>query len=142
MGDSNVVTDNIYKYQEKVRISRKHSFIIHPRQLVLGSTIEYISLPKNLSANINSRSTWGRTGLITATATKIDPGFKGCVTLELVNAGEVPLVLYPGLCIAQIVLTTTKTDAEYEGEYKCPTGPEFPKLDKELSKFTSYYKPE
>ena len=139
--DRSKFSENIYRYQEKVRISRGQKFVLHPHQLVLGSSIEYVSLPDNLSGNIIGRSTWGRTGLIIATATKIDPYFKGCVTLELVNEGEVPLVLYPGLCVAQIVFTTTDGTATYDGEYKCPTGPEFPKLDKEEEKLTSFYKP-
>jgi dCTP deaminase len=139
--DRSKFSENIYRYQEKMRISRGQKFVLHPHQLVLGSSIEYVSLPDNLSGNIIGRSTWGRTGLIIATATKIDPCFKGCVTLELVNEGEVPLVLYPGLCVAQIVFTTTDGTATYDGEYKCPTGPEFPKLDKEEEKLTSFYKP-
>ena len=126
------VKRNLFKYQEKERIGSGHKFILHPHQLVLAATIEYISLPSNLAAYITGRSTWGRTGRIIATATQIAPGFKGCVTLELVNEGEIPLVIYPGLCVAQIVFTTTEGKAKYTGQYKCPTGPEFPKLDKEV----------
>lgn len=132
---------NVYRYQDKVRITRGQNFILHPHQLALGASIEYIALPDNISCNIVGRSTWGRTGLVIATATKIDPGFKGCVTLELVNEGEVPLVLYPGLCVAQIVLARTKGHAKYKGRYRYPTGPQFPKLDKELEDIPAFYKP-
>jgi len=132
---------NIYMYQRKERISRGQRFVLHPAQLALGASLEYVCLPRNISANIEGRSTWGRTGLIIATATKIDPGFKGCVTLELLNEGEVPLVLYPGLCVAQLVLMRTKKPGEYKGRYSCPTGPQFPKLDEELKSLPEFYKP-
>jgi dCTP deaminase len=139
--ESKQFAKNPYIYQAKERISRGQKFVLHPHQLALGASIEYISLPSNLSGDIKGRSTWGRTGLIIATATKVDPSFKGCVTLELVNEGEVPLVLYPGLSVAQLILTTTKSPAVYKGRYRCPTGPQFPKLDKELKTLPSFYEP-
>ena len=123
---------NVHQYQEKVRISEGDKFVLHPHQLVLGASREYIALPTNISAIITGRSTWGRTGLVIATATKIDPGFKGCVTLELINEGVIPLVLYPGLRVAQLVLFRTEGKSTYKGSYPFPTGPGFPKLDKEL----------
>src|SRR4030042_3090891 len=128
INESKKLLENVYRCQDKVRITRGQNFILHPHQLALGASIEYIALPTNISGNIVGRSTWGRTGLVIATATKVDPGFKGCVTLELVNEGEVPLVLYPGLCVAQIVLVRTEGRVKYEGRYTYPTGPQFPKL--------------
>lgn len=133
--------EDIYMYQRKERISRGQRFVLHPGQLALGASLEYVCLSQNISGNIVGRSTWGRTGLVIATATKIDPGFRGCVTLELVNEGEVPLVLYPGLCVAQVVLMRTEKPGAYKGRYKCPTGPEFPKLDEELKSLPKFYKP-
>jgi dCTP deaminase len=119
---------NVHQYQEKVRISKNDKFVLHPHQLVLGATREYIALPKNIAANIGGRSTWGRTGLIIATATQIAPNFKGCVTLELVNEGEIPLVLYPGFRVAQLVLHRTEDTDDSKGRYQYQTGPEFPKF--------------
>ena len=117
--------------QEKVRISLHQEFIVHPGQLVLGSTLEYLSLPLNLAATVEGRSSWGRLGLLVATASTIGPGFKGCVTLELVNAGEVPLALYPGQRVAQLVFQELSGPAKYEGKYNCPTGPEFTRLNED-----------
>ena len=48
---------NVHQYQEKVRISEGDKFVLHPHQLVLGATREYIALPKNISAIIAGRST-------------------------------------------------------------------------------------
>lgn len=128
INDAKEVSKNVHKYQEKVRISRfDNRFILHPDQLVLGATQEYMALPDNITAIICGRSTWGRTGLMIATATQIAPTFKGCVTLELVNEGEIPLVLYPGLRVAQLLLYRTEGTCSSESRYQFQTGPEFPK---------------
>ena len=51
--------------------------IIHPHQFILAATLEYIRLPMDLMAYVMGRSTWGRLGLIVATAVGIQPGFAG-----------------------------------------------------------------
>lgn len=122
------IQDNIAKYQEKLRIELRKPFILHPGQLVLGSTLEYIRLPNDIACYVIGRSSWGRLGLVIATASAVAPNFRGCVTLELINHGEVPLVLYPGIRIAQLVLHWTQGKGEYTGRYKCPTGPEFSRI--------------
>jgi dCTP deaminase len=99
-------------------------FYLHPNEMVLGATLEYIRLPANVSAYVTSRSKWGRRGLIIATATAIHPGFAGTITLELVNHGNVPLVLYPGLPVAQLVLFSAEGATVYEGVLSVQTGPE------------------
>jgi dCTP deaminase len=125
------IEKDIGQYQERIIISFKKPFILHPNQLILGSTLEYISLPTELSAYVLGRSSWGRLGLIIATATTVSPGFKGCITLELINLGEVPILLYPGVRIAQLVIHTVEGKGEYKGRYSCPTGPEFSRIYKD-----------
>ena len=125
---------NIGRYQTKVTASYHESITLHPDQLLLGSTFEYIALPNYLSAYVIVRSSWGRLGLIIATATFVNPGFKGCLTLEMINAGEVPLVLYPGIRICQLILHSMDGKGEYQSRYKYPVGPEFSRVyeDKEI----------
>lgn len=118
--------EQISKYQEKIRLNYHKEFVLHPHHFVLGSTFEYVSLPAGLMCYVIGKSSWGRMGLIIATATKVDPGFKGCITLEIINDGEVPLVLYPGIPIAQLVFHYTDGPDKYDGHYTCPTGPQFP----------------
>ena len=79
---------------------------LHPNQFVLGGTLEYIGMPLDLAGYVIGRSSWGRLGLIVATAIGIHPGYKGIITLELTNMGEVPIFLYPGETLAQIFLHT------------------------------------
>jgi dCTP deaminase len=76
--------------------------VIHPHQLMLAQIFEYIRLPTDLMAYVVGRSTWGRLGLIVATAIGVHPGFAGNLTFELRNLGETPLTLYPGQTIAQL----------------------------------------
>ena len=78
------------------------SLVIHPHQFILAETFEFIRLPETLAAYVIGRSTWGRLGLIVATAVGIHPGFSGTLTLELRNLGETPLALYPEQTIAQL----------------------------------------
>jgi dCTP deaminase len=69
----------------------------------LGSTIESVTLPNDIAAKIEGRSSLGRLGLVIhATAGFIDPGFSGQVTLEISNISNLPIKLYPGMRIGQI----------------------------------------
>lgn len=93
----------IASYQERVFVPFNEELVLHPGTFVLGATWQYISLPKNIYAQVFARSTWGRAGLTVATAVSVHPGFCGCLTLELVNNGNAPVTLYPGSRLAQIV---------------------------------------
>jgi dCTP deaminase len=85
---------------------------IHPHQLVLAHTLEYIRLPQDLMAYVVGRSSFGRLGLIVATAVGVHPNFYGPLTLEIRNLGEAPLRLYPGQTIAQLFFHTLDPAAE------------------------------
>jgi dCTP deaminase len=80
------------------------NIILHPHQLLLGETLEFIRLPYNVMCYVMGRSSWARDGLLVATAVGVHPNYSGCVTLELRNLGEVPIRLYPGDLIAQLFL--------------------------------------
>jgi dCTP deaminase len=133
------LSQRIEKYQEKVRIDYQEGFVLHPNHLIIGSTFEYIALPNNLMAYVIGKSSWGRMGLIIATATKVDPGFKGCITLEIINEGQVPIVLYPGILIAQLVLHGTSGEWSYSGRFSHPTGPQFPDFSKDYDNWKFWY---
>ena len=77
-------------------------FILHPGEFVLGSTYEVVTLPDDVAARVEGKSSLGRLGLLThATAGFVDPGFSGHVTLELANVATLPIKLYPGMKIGQ-----------------------------------------
>ncbi|OIP02519.1 MAG: dCTP deaminase [Armatimonadetes bacterium CG2_30_66_41] len=79
-------------------------YLLHPGNFVLGATLEWIRVPSSLAGYIVGKSSWGRRGLVIATAAGVHPGFKGCLTLELSNVGEVPVALEPGMRTCQLFL--------------------------------------
>ncbi|MEA2338272.1 MAG: dCTP deaminase [Thermoanaerobaculia bacterium] len=110
----------------------KSPLYVHPNQFVLGATLEFVGLPDDVSCYVIGRSSLGRTGLVIATATAVAPGYRGCITLEIVNIGEVPLPIYPGMRIAQLVFHKSDGNEHYSGRYKCPIGPEPPMLHRDV----------
>ena len=89
-------------------------FVLHPGEFVLGSTLEVVTLPDDLAARLEGKSSLGRLGLLThSTAGFIDPGFSGHVTLELSNVANLPIVLWPGMKIGQICLFRLSSPAEH-----------------------------
>jgi dCTP deaminase len=98
---------------EHVQIDDTASFVIHPGEFVLGSTVEWVELPDDIVARIEGKSSLGRLGLIVhATAGFVDPGFSGTLTLEITNLTRVPIILWPGKPIAQLSFMTLDRPAE------------------------------
>ena len=62
---------NIKTYQDKITLNIKDKIILHPNQFILGCTLEFIKVPNDIMGYIIGRSSWGRLGLIIATATLI-----------------------------------------------------------------------
>jgi len=88
-------------------------FILHPGEFVLGSTLERVTLPDDLVARLEGKSSLGRLGLlIHSTAGFIDPGFDGHVTLELSNVANLPITIYPGMKIGQLSFVQMSEPAE------------------------------
>lgn len=97
------VADLVSAAEEHFRLTVGEEIVLHPGELLLCLTLEYLHLPNDLWGNLDGRSTWARVGLqVHATAGMIDPGFAGYITLELQNTGRLPLVLSPGLRVGQI----------------------------------------
>jgi len=88
-------------------------FILHPGEFVLASTYEVVTLPDDVSARLEGKSSLGRLGLLThSTAGFIDAGFSGHVTLELSNVATLPIKLWPGMKIGQLCFFRLSSPAE------------------------------
>lgn len=88
-------------------------FVLHPGEFVLGSTVEQVTLPDDVAARLEGKSSLGRLGLLThSTAGFIDPGFTGHVTLELSNVATLPITLWPGMKIGQMCFFRLSSAAE------------------------------
>jgi len=88
---------------ELVEVSGEEPFILHPGEFVLGQTLERVTLPDDLVARLEGKSSLGRLGLlIHSTAGFVDSGFSGNLTLELSNVANLPITIYHGMPIGQI----------------------------------------
>ncbi|WP_348789269.1 dCTP deaminase [Leifsonia sp. NPDC080035] len=114
-----------------VEVDADQPFILHPGEFVLGSTYELVSLPDDVAARLEGKSSLGRLGLLThSTAGFIDPGFSGHVTLELSNVATLPIKLWPGMKIGQMCFFRLSSAAEkpygsqeYSSRYQGQRGP-------------------
>lgn len=96
-----------------VEVNPEDSFVLHPGEFVLASTLEKFTLPHNLAGRLEGKSSLGRLGLLThSTAGFIDPGFSGYITLELSNVANLPIVLYPGMKVGQLAIFQMSSPAD------------------------------
>lgn len=101
---------------DEVEVAEGESFVLHPGEFVLGSTLERVALPDDLVARIEGKSSLGRLGLLVhATAGFVDAGWDGHLTLEFSNVSTLPIVIYPGMRIGQLALF--QLDAAAESPY-------------------------
>lgn len=101
---------------EMVEIPDDKPFFLNPGEFVLGSTVESITIPNDLVARLEGKSSLGRIGLlIHSTAGYVDPGWCGHLTLELSNVAKLPVTLYCGMRIGQIsfIRLTSPVDRPY-----------------------------
>lgn len=114
-----------------VEVEPDQPFILHPGEFVLGATYEQVTLPDDIAARLEGKSSLGRLGLLThSTAGFIDPGFSGHVTLELSNMATLPVKLWPGMKIGQLCFFQLSSPAEkpygsadYKSRYQGQRGP-------------------
>jgi dCTP deaminase len=106
---------------------------IQPGEFLLGATFEFVGMPCHLMGQVLNRSSWARQGLMVATAVVVQPGYGGCLTLELVNVGNRALPIRTGARIAQLVIwkLETPTSRGYSEKYVAPLGPEPSRLKAE-----------
>lgn len=107
--------------------TRRHvgeSFLFHPNQTVLFSTLEYIKLPKNVLAILTCRSSYSRLGLNISTI--VQPGYCGCISIELIYSGNTPIKILSGSRLIQARLYRIDEDSEYFSmprKYVCQVRP-------------------
>jgi dCTP deaminase len=97
------VRQNMEDLTEMVEIGEEKPFFLQPGEFVLASTLECITLPDDIVARLEGKSSLGRIGLlIHSTAGYVDPGWKGHLTLELSNVAKLPITLYYRMRIGQV----------------------------------------
>lgn len=116
----------ILTFTNKIAYKEIHAetYLLLPGQFVLATTREYISLPDDLTAFVEGRSSLGRMGLFIQNAGWVDPGFSGEITLELFNANRCAIELQSGRRIGQLVFAQMDQAASrpYRGKYQGQRG--------------------
>jgi len=115
--------------QNSVRhtITEEQPFELKPLRMVLGRTCETIKLPilrdgTCLAGRIEGKSSYSRCGLLVHfTAPTIHAGFRGTITLELINLGPIPIMLHPDTPICQLIVeqvhgTPVRHDSQFQGQ--------------------------
>lgn len=100
------------------------NFLLHPNQTILANSLEYIKLPQNIYAVISMRSSYLRLGI--SISSIIQPGYCGCISLELTNNNTIPINLTIGAAIFQIRLYSTSQSSNYfskKRKYLCQVRP-------------------
>jgi dCTP deaminase len=118
--------NGIITLQNEIRYKtiKADKYLLLPGQFVLATTLEYISLPNNLTAFVEGRSSLGRMGLFIQNAGWVDPGFEGEITLELFNANRCAIELQSGRRVGQLVFAKMDDTAlnPYHGKYQRQKG--------------------
>lgn len=96
-----------------IEVPEGKPFVIHPGEFVLANTLEKIRLPDDLCGRLDGRSSLGRLGIIVhGTASAIDPGFEGRITLEVTNISNIPVCLWPGSRVCRLTFDMLSSPSE------------------------------
>lgn len=108
------------KDEIKYESIERDEIVIPPNSFLLATSMEYIDLPDYLTAFVEGRSSIGRMGLFIQNAGWVDPGFSGQITLELYNANRLPIKLFSGRRICQLVFAKMdrRASCSYQGKYQ------------------------
>ena len=110
MLDSHAKTDDQLKAQ---LVANGQPLIMRPHEMILARTVERVEIPPTLVGKVEGRSSLGRLGIqIHKTAGWIDPAFRGTITLEISNQNSIPVALWPGDRICQLVLYRLTSEAQ------------------------------
>jgi dCTP deaminase len=127
---------NLTNFFQSTRRRLGDKFILHPNQTVLGTTLEYIKLPSDIYLNLTTRSSYARLGLVLNTS--IQPGYCGCISLELINASKNTIQLTVGAPIFQGHFVKVGTEQNYFSKprkYICQVRPILSSVNKDQDLF-------
>jgi dCTP deaminase len=125
--DASLNNDDHFPIKNSFQETRRklgETFLFHPNQTVLASSLEYIKLPSTVYAELNMRSSYLRLGL--SLSAIVQPGYCGCLSIELTNVNKVPLNLTVGASIIQARLFQIEHELNYfskKRKYMCQVRP-------------------
>ncbi len=96
--------------------------LIPPNSFILGRSLEYFRIPRDVIAICQGKSTYARSGVI-INVTPLEPEWEGFITIALINSTPLPVKLYSGEGIAQIIFVRAENEcnisyADRKGKYQ------------------------
>ncbi len=114
----------------RIQVPYGKYLVLPAHQTVLGATLEFIKLPSKVCGQVLTKSSVARTFMVVETAPWIHPQYRGCLTLEIANVSNTPVILYPGRPICQLILMDLDESSlikeKLSGTYLAPVYPEAP----------------
>ncbi len=99
--------NHIFPETRIISVDDGAEFILHPGENVLGKQREFIGVDNQHLILLSGKSSLARAGLVVHnTAMLFNPGHKFYPTFELVNNSNVPIILRPGMEVAQLLFAT------------------------------------
>jgi len=133
----------IASYFQETRRDLGDKFVVYPNQVVLATTLEYLSVPESVSIQLETRSSFNRLGIHVGTS--LQPGYTGCASLELFNHGHTPIELVVGARLVQARVYRLDAKHPYLGsarrKYVANVRPEVSRVleDSELARLRSIW---
>jgi len=104
-------------YSYKLDMSES-GYVLKPGELVLGITVEKVTLPPGIAGWLSARSRYARLGLMVhMTAPFMQPGISNHQVLEMYNAGPNYLKLVPNERVCQFIFERCTGEAAYHGAF-------------------------
>lgn len=106
--------------------------IIPPNSFVLGRSVEYFRIPRNVVTVCTGKSTYARCGVI-ANITPFEPEWEGFVTMAISNTAPLPAKIYANEGIAQVLFLESDEDClvsygDKKGKYQAQNKITLPKV--------------
>lgn len=102
----------------KYESGESDSFYLEPGDFILLASNEVLNIPNGILSFVQGRSSIARIGVQTEQAGLIDAGFRGTITFEIYNESRYPVVLYPGMRVAQVYFFKSQYARKIYGKEK------------------------
>ena len=102
LSKENVLLDPFHPDLCKWEETESETFVLQPNSYVLGQSVEYFKIPRDVMCICFGRSSYARCGII-SNVTPLEAGWEGYITVEVSNLGLAPVRLYPNKGIAQVI---------------------------------------
>ena len=131
-GNAGIIDPKAFDPNSFVTIKGKGYCMVPPNSFVLCKTMEWVTVPRNCLVKVAAKSTYARCGLV-VNATVLEPEWQGEVTLELSNTTPLPIIVYSGEGIVQLIFMTADMPCEVsyadrKGKYQGQRGITLPKV--------------